>query len=178
MAVLYNMVLLFQVRYWEELGFPEQKAARLYLFSGVSSLVIRPVIGRLHDVRWINPCYMYIAAAATEGVATLLLPLATTTSHFVVFFVVYGFADGTVGSGTSIAVLNILPERQRPLGFGVYLSITSVLSACGPALGGKLANSISVFSLLWQTLLVKYYNISLARQYGVGYNICINVHAI
>lgn len=113
------------------------KASGLYIYSGVASLLIRPVIGRVNDVSSFDPCYIYIIAAAVEGVITLLLPAASSSLHFVLFFVVYGLSDGTLGCGLSIAVLNSLPEQLRPLGYGLYSCLTCIVSACGPALGGK-----------------------------------------
>ena len=112
------------------------KAARLYIYSGVASLLIRPVIGRVNDVSWINPYYTDTVAAGLEGVVTLLMPMATTSFHFAMFFVVFGLSDGTLGSGLSIAVLNSLPERLRPLGIGLYNCLACFASACGAALGG------------------------------------------
>lgn len=82
--------------------------------------------------------YIYCVAGGLLGLVTFLLPMATTNVHFILYFVVYGLADGTMGCGMSIAVLYSLPERLRPLGFGVFQSVTCVTSACGPALGGKI----------------------------------------
>jgi len=128
------------VRYLEEVGFSEVVASRLYIYSGVASLLVRPAIGRLNDFSWINMIYIYSVASGILGLVTLLLPMATSNVHFIAYFVVYGLADGTMGSGLSIAVLYSLPERLRPLGFGVYQSVTCVTSACGPALGGLVAD--------------------------------------
>ena len=120
----------------EEKGFAEVTASRLYIYSGIASMLVRPVIGRLNDVSWINMLYIYSVAASLEGVVTFLLPFATTNMHFVTYFVVYGLADGTLGCGFSITVLNSLPETLKPLGFGVYNCLSCITSACGPALGG------------------------------------------
>lgn len=121
----------------EEIGITEVVASRLYIYSGVASLLVRPAIGRLNDFKWINMIYIYSVASVLLGLVTLLLPMATTNVHFISYFVIYGLADGTLGSGLSIAVLYSLPERLRPLGFGVFQSVTCVVAACGPALGGK-----------------------------------------
>lgn len=128
------------VRYLEEKGSTEVTASRLYIYSGVASLLIRPVIGRLNDVSWINMLYIYSIAASLEGVSTLLFPMATTNMHFIIYFVVYGLADGTLGCGFAIAVLNSLPERLKPLGFGLYNCLSCISSACGPGLGGLVAD--------------------------------------
>jgi len=92
--------------------------------------------------------YIYSVASGLLGLLTLLLPMATTNVHFISYFVVYGLADGTLGSGLTIAVLYSLPERLRPLGFGVYQSVTCVTAACGPALGGKCFKDSSVLLVI------------------------------
>ena len=134
-----------QVRYCQELGLPDTQASRLYIYSGLGSLLIRPVIGRLHDIPRITPCYIYTTGAALEAVSTFLLSLATTNLHFVVYFALYGVCDGAVGCGLSIAILNSLQEKQRPLGFGVYQCIACLMSAVGPALGGKTQQGIHYY---------------------------------
>ncbi|KAJ7375604.1 hypothetical protein OS493_040097 [Desmophyllum pertusum] len=98
------------------------EASRLYIYSGLASLLVRPLIGRLNDVSWINMLYIYSVAAAIEGVVTILLPLATTNVHFILYFVVYGLCDGTLGCGLTIVVLNSLPDTLKPLGFSTYNS--------------------------------------------------------
>ena len=132
----------------EEIGITEVVASRLYIYSGVASLLVRPVIGRLNDVSWLNMIHIYSVASGLLGLVTLLLPMATTNVHFILYFVVYGLADGTMGSGLSIAVLYSLPERLRPLGFGVFQSVTCFTSACGPALGGELFYNSSVLLVI------------------------------
>lgn len=128
------------VRYLEEKGFAEVTASRLYIYSGIASLLIRPVIGRLNDFKWINMLHIYFIAAGLEGASTLLFPMATTSTHFIIYFVVYGLADGTLGCGFAIAVLNSLPEKLKPLGFGLYNCLSCISSACGPGLGGLVAD--------------------------------------
>ena len=119
------------------MGFAQKEASRLYIYSGLASLLVRPLIGRLNDVSWINMLYIYSVAAAIEGVVTILLPLATTNVHFILYFVVYGLCDGTLGCGLTIVVLNSLPDTLKPLGFSTYNSLAYITSACGPVLGGK-----------------------------------------
>ena len=123
----------------EEAGFAEVEASRLYMYNGVASLLVRPLIGRLNDVSWINMFYIYSIATAVEGVGAFLLPMATTNFHFVMYSVAFGLSDGTLGAGLSIAVLNNLPEMLRPFGIGVFQSLTCISSACAPALGGELS---------------------------------------
>ena len=140
----------------DEIGFAEVDASRLYIYSGLASLLVRPLIGGLNDISWINMLCIYSVAAAIEGLVTILLPLATTNVHFVLYFVVFGLSDGILGSGLSIAVLNSLPDTLKPLGIGTYNSVTCTASACAPALGGK------HFLNQWNTRLTdkRYYMLS------------------
>lgn len=146
------------VRFLEDRGSSEVKASRLYIYSGIASLLVRPVIGRVNDLTWVNPCYIYTVAAALEGVFTILLPFASAQFHFVIYFVFYGLADGTVGCGINIAILNGLPERLKPLGFGIYNCLSCITSACGPALGGLVADIsgsyVPVFHMVGAIMLV------------------------
>lgn len=123
----------------EEAGFTEVDASRLYMYNGVASLLVRPLIGRLNDVNWINMLYIYSVATALEGVAAFLLPMATTNFHFVMYSVVFGISDGTLGSGLCIAVLNNLPETLRPLGISIYQCLACMSFAFAPALGGEIS---------------------------------------
>ncbi|XP_058949438.2 monocarboxylate transporter 4 [Pocillopora verrucosa] len=131
---------LHMVRFLEGRGVQESRAARLYIYSCLSSLLIRPMIGRLNDVTWINMFYIYSIATGVECVVTFLLPFAITNLSLVLYFVVFGLADGAMGCGLPIAVINSLPEKMRPLGIGAYNCLSCFASACGPALGGLVAD--------------------------------------
>ncbi|XP_022799294.1 monocarboxylate transporter 4-like isoform X2 [Stylophora pistillata] len=128
------------VRFLEGKGVPEAKAARLYIYSGLASLLIRLVIGQLSDVAWINMFYIYAIATGVECVVTFLLPFVITNISLVIYFVVFGLADGAMGCGLPIGVINSLPEKMRPLGIGAYNCLSCFSSACGPALGGLVAD--------------------------------------
>ena len=127
---------LLQARYCEEVGMPATKASRLYLYSGLASLLIRPVIGRLCDIKGIDACCIYQLAGAINGVATLLLPLATKYFHFVVYSVVWGFADGAIGCAVCVAIIGCFSDKQVATALGISFSVICVIAAVGPALGG------------------------------------------
>ena len=129
-------LLIWQVRYWETLGIPANQSSKLYIYSGVTSLLIRPVIGRLCDVKWIQAHFLFQIAAATEGIASLLLPLAKRNIYFILYFLLYGCTDGTMGSAMCVAAMFCFKGTQRVRGFGLFQSITNTVSAFGPALGG------------------------------------------
>lgn len=117
------------------------QASRLYLYSGLTSLILRPVIGRLCDIKWIDVCYIYQLAAFIDGVATLLLPLATEYHHFVLYFIVWGFADGTNGCSVCVAIIDCFTSKHRNFALSVSFTISCVVAAAGPALGGRLTRN-------------------------------------
>ena len=130
-----------QVRYCEEIGIPPIQSSKFYIYSGVTSMLIRPVIGRLCDMKRIHPCYFFQVAAAVTGTGTLLLPLARNNLHFVLYFILYGAADGTMNSAMTVAVMFCFTGEKRVQAFGLYRSVTNVASAVGPSLGGELSSN-------------------------------------
>ncbi|XP_078342262.1 monocarboxylate transporter 13-like isoform X1 [Oculina patagonica] len=133
------------VRYCENIGIPPTQSSKLYIYSGVTSLLIRPVIGRLCDVKWIQAHFLFQIAAALEGIASLLLPLATRNIHFVFYFLLYGCTDGTMGCSMCVAAMFCFKGTKRVQGFGLFQSITNIVSAFGPALGGLVADSLGSY---------------------------------
>ena len=129
-------LIFLQVRYCETIGIPPTQSSKLYVYSGVTSLLIRPVIGRLCDVKWIQAHFLFQIAAALEGIASLLLPLATKNVYLVLYFILYGCTDGAMGSAMCVAVMFCFKGAKRVRGFGLFQSITNIVSAFGPALGG------------------------------------------
>lgn len=134
------------VRYCEEIGIPPIQSSKFYIYSGVTSMLIRPVIGRLCDMKRIHPCYFFQVAAAVTGTATLPLPLARNNLHFVLYFILYGAADGTMNSAMTVAVMFCFTGEKRVQAFGLYRSVTNVASAVGPSLGGFVADSFGSYS--------------------------------
>lgn len=132
--------IFLQVRYCETIGIPPTQSSKLYVYSGVTSLLIRPVIGRLCDVKWIQAHFLFQIAAAFEGIASLLLPLARRNLYLVFYFILYGCTDGAMGSAMCVAIMFCFQGTKRVRGFGLFQSITNIVSAFGPALGGTYEN--------------------------------------
>ena len=74
--------------------------------------------------------------AGIDGVATLLLPLARRYFQFVLYFIVYGLADGAVGCSSLIAILSCFTSKKRSLGFGLVCMVSASVAAAGPPLAG------------------------------------------
>ncbi|KAK2571247.1 Monocarboxylate transporter 4 [Acropora cervicornis] len=133
------------VRYCEDLKISRSQASKLYLYSGLMSMVCRPLIGWLCDVKCIDAVYIYQLVAGIDGVATLLLPLARRYFHFVLYFIVYGLADGAVGCSSCIAILSCFTSKKRSLAFGLTCMVSASMAAAGPPLAGLLADEVGSY---------------------------------
>ena len=127
----------WQVRHCEDLGITDRDASNLYVNSGLASLIMRPLIGRLCDVTRLTPGFVLQVATFGSGAAALLLPLATRYDHFVAYFVVYGIADGATGTACVLAMMSCLRPADRSLGFGIMQTSSCVNGMIGPVIAGK-----------------------------------------
>jgi len=143
--VVHYIPSVHMVRYCEDLGISSAQASRLYLYSGLTSMLSRPLVGWLCDMKWIDAVYVYQLMAGIDGVATLLLPLARSYLHFVLYFILYGFADGTIGCSSCIAILSCFTSKQRSLGLGFSFMLSASMAAAGPPLGGLLADEVGSY---------------------------------
>ena len=100
-------------------------------------MLCRPVVGWLCDLKHIEAIYVYQVVAGVNGVATLILPLARRYFHFVLYFIVFGLADGAIGCSSTIAILSCFTSKKRSLGFGLAVMVSASMAAAGPPLAGK-----------------------------------------
>ena len=113
------------------------QASRLYIYSGLTSLLFCPVIGRLCDVKWIDACYVYQLAAFVNAVETLLLPLARTYPHFFCTLLLEDLRmEQMAAPCVSPLSFFFFTSKQRNIALSVSFTITCVVGAAGPALGG------------------------------------------
>ena len=100
-------------------------------------MLSRPVVGWFCDMNWIDVIYIYQIVAGINGVATILLPLARRYFHFVLYFIVYGLADGAIGCASCIAFTACFTGKKRSLGMGLSFMASASMAAVGPPLGGR-----------------------------------------
>ncbi|XP_067025877.1 monocarboxylate transporter 4-like isoform X2 [Acropora muricata] len=133
------------VSYCEDLKISRSQASKLYLYSGLMSMICRPLIGWVCDVKCIDAVYIYQLVAGIDGVATLLLPLARRYFHFVLYFIVYGLTEGAVGCSSCIAILSCFTSKKRSLAFGLTCMVSASMAAAGPPLAGLLADEVGSY---------------------------------
>ena len=84
-----------------------------------------------------KPQHVYQLAGLVMGVATLVCPLARSYLTLMIYFIVFGFAEGSSATPINLLILTSVSEEQRAKAFGVWLLCLSVTSAVGPPFAGK-----------------------------------------
>ena len=139
--MLYNyhicFILLQQVKFAKEVGIADHKASWPLFCVGLGSFLVRPVVGRLCDLSFVNTQYLYQCFLFLAGFAVVLSSLASSFAGLVA----YGFAYGMLVGGSQIAlfliILTSLSPRNRNQGFGFFLFVLSYSLAWGAPLGGE-----------------------------------------
>lgn len=127
--------------YLTSLGGGEYKGLIIALFT-VTALISRPFSGKLADSIGRVPVMLFGAAVCL--VSSLLYPLLTSVSGFMMLRLVHGFSTGFTPTGQAAFLGDIVPAHKRGEAMGLLGTAGTVGMASGPAIGGALAN---VFSL-------------------------------
>jgi MFS family permease len=133
------------VRYCEELGFSTDKASKLYICFGISSLAFRILTGifldRIKNSKRLKPQDVFQLAAFTVGLSIAVCPLLTTYLWLVIFFTIYGVTEGTFSTCINVIILNSVDKKQLGQAYGFWLLGFSIPMALGPAVAGKVSCS-------------------------------------
>mgnify|MGYP001801697368 CR=1 FL=1 len=132
-----------QVKFAREIGVPKDQSSWPLFCIGLSSFIVRPVIGRLCDKSFINPVYLYQLFLFVVGLAVILSGLASSF----VGVVAYGLAYGTLLGGSQITlfvlILKNLSPHNRTSGFALFLCAISFSLAAGSPLAGMYLRKMS-----------------------------------
>ncbi|EDO30715.1 predicted protein [Nematostella vectensis] len=123
----------FMVAYCKELGISADRAAWMYVYMGVASLIGHVAIGRLIDRPSIQPGYVYQVCWAIAGVSTLLSRLSTSYAYLSVYFVVFGFAFGAAITCCDVIMLTLVPEARGGT-LGMHMMAMALPTATGTPL--------------------------------------------
>ena len=125
------------MRYCEDIGITADAASRLFIYYGLTSCVARLVSGRLCDFQKVNTFYVYQAAELVLGTSILVVTMATSYVHMIVFIVIYGFCDGLFITTLNVLVLTCVSPSKVSVAIGWELQITSFFVASGPPVAGR-----------------------------------------
>ena len=129
-------MLIFQVRYCEDIGISADAASRLFVYYGLASCAGRLVSGRLCDFKQVNTFYVYQASELVVGTLILVVTMATSYVHMIVFAVIYGFCDGVFVTTLNVLLITCVSPQKVAAAIGWQMQISSFFSASGPPVAG------------------------------------------
>lgn len=130
----------------ERLGGGEYKGLIIASFT-FTAMISRPFSGKLADKLGRVPVIM--AGSVVCFVCSLIYPSVATVSAFLLLRMVHGFSTGFTPTGTAAYMSDVIPAERRGEAMGMLGMFGSLGMAAGPAVGGMLANRISVDALFY-----------------------------
>ncbi len=110
----------------------------LTTFSGISSAIAAPLLGRLADRRGGRP--ILLGCAALAGVSLILQAVAPTYIFLAVCEILVGFAIGGILATMSAYVGRLAPEGRAGMAYGLDTAAVSLANSIGPTFGGWFAD--------------------------------------
>lgn len=109
------------------------------MYYGLTSAIARIPVGRICDVRGMNPFYLYQSAEFVVGLSTILVTLASDYTTLIVFTVIYGLCDGVFITTLNIILMSSVEGTKRPAALGWQMQVASIFLASGPPVAGMLS---------------------------------------
>ncbi|KAJ7393162.1 hypothetical protein OS493_006128 [Desmophyllum pertusum] len=134
------------VRYCEDIGITADAASRLFVYYGIASCVGRLVSGRLCDFEKVNTFYVYQVSELIAGTSILVVTMATSYVHMVVFIVIYGLCDGAFITTLNVLLMTCVSPQKVPIAIGWEMQISSFFLASGPPVAGLMADSLNSYT--------------------------------
>lgn len=137
---------LHLVKHCLELGISADSASKLFIFIGLTSSVARFVTGRLCDISWVNPTFVYQFGVLLVGFITTGLPIIKGYKGILMFAIIYGVGDGIIVTTMNTLLMFSVDEKYRAAAIGLGSSVISLGIAGGPPLAGFLADQLDGYS--------------------------------
>jgi len=130
----------------ERLGGGEYKGLIIALFT-LTAMISRPFSGKLADKIGRVPVIM--VGSVVCFICSLIYPILTTVAGFMLLRLVHGFSTGFTPTGTAAYMSDVIPAARRGEAMGMLGTFGSLGMAAGPALGGMLANRLSLNAVFY-----------------------------
>ncbi|XP_074651969.1 monocarboxylate transporter 13-like [Tubulanus polymorphus] len=113
----------------------DNTSALLFSYLGLANFAGRLFFGLLGHHPKINVILAYACATFVGGVATIVMPFATSYTVLIVLSILFGFFTGCIGSYMPDLVIKFLDIHHLAVGYGCLL----VYEGTGTLLGGPVA---------------------------------------
>jgi MFS family permease len=144
----FNMMIPELPQYLTSLGGEDYKGYIIALFT-LSAALSRPFSGKLADT--IGRIPVMVFGAAVCFILGFLYPAVGTVWAFLLLRFFHGFSTGFKPTGTSAYVADVVPENKRGEAMGMLGVFGSLGIAAGPAVGGVIANQISINAMFYSS---------------------------
>ncbi|WP_460894178.1 MFS transporter [Rufibacter soli] len=142
----FNMIIPELPNFLTSLGGAEYKGYIVGLFT-ITAGLSRPFSGKLTDTIGRMPVIYFGVAVCV--LCSLLYPLLTTVTAFLLLRLVHGFSTGFTPTGESAYIADIVPLEKRGAAIGVFGLAGSLGLAAGPAIGGEFSRYFSLDALFY-----------------------------
>jgi MFS family permease len=142
----FNMIIPELPAYLTSLGGAEHKGLIISLFT-LTAMFSRPFSGKLADKIGRVPVMMF--GAVVCFVCSLIYPILSSVSGFLLLRLVHGFSTGFSPTGLSAYLSDIIPSNKRGEAMGLMGTAGSIGMAAGPAVGGAVANNLGLDAMFY-----------------------------
>ena len=108
------------------------------MYYGLASCAGRLISGRLCDFKKVNTFYVYQVSELLAGTLILIVTMATTYVHVVIFIVLYGFCDGVFITTLNVLIITCVSPSKVPLSLGWLIHVSALFLASGAPVAGTL----------------------------------------
>jgi MFS family permease len=137
----FNMIIPELPSYITSLGGAEYKGLIISLFT-ITAMISRPFSGKIADKVGRIPV-MLIGISVCVGIS-LLYPLLTSVSGFLLLRLVHGFSTGFSPTGATAYLSDIIPQHKRGEAMGLLGTAGTVGMAAGLAIGPSISNDFGL----------------------------------
>ena len=130
------------MKYAEEQGLSPDNSARLLMFYGLGSCIARLLAGRVCNLTWVNPHFVFQIGGCISGVSVLLFTVARNYLSFVLCSVSFGLGNGSVVTTSNLIFLTCVDVKRRASAFGLANCLTSFVIASAPPFAGKFSTEL------------------------------------
>jgi len=137
----FNMIIPELPEFITKLGGADYKGLIISLFT-LTAMLSRPFSGKLADRLGRKPVIIFGGIVCL--ISSLFYPALTTLYGFFILRLCHGFSTGFSPTGISTYVSDIIPPNRRGEAMGLIGTAGALGMACGPAIGGLVANRLSL----------------------------------
>ena len=148
--ISFNLILPELNDFITAMGGAHQKGLIITLFT-ISAAISRPFSGKLADT--IGRKKVIILGVIMAFIVTILYPLFSVVAIFLMFRFLHGFSAGFMPTGATALVTDILPEKRRGQGMGIWGVFISVGMGIGQGLGSIIESEFGMTTLFYTSAL-------------------------